>query len=283
MSRMRIAFCGLLLFALAGCSKQPEQTQTQPPPQQPPAQQEPAAQTPPATQAESAAPQAQQPAAAPAQAESRQAAAKPASAPKPRAAAAAPAGTAAQPAAAVAPAAAPAPPPPRIVDIPAGTKLSIRLADPLDTGVNKTGDSFQGILDEDLVVNGIVAAPRGSEVTGKVTDLKQSGRVQGLAQMSISLKQITIRNTPHPIQTETLSFQGESTKKKDAAKVGIGAGIGAAIGAIAGGGKGAAIGAAVGGGAGGATVIATRGKEIKFAPEHKFAFTLRSDLKVTVP
>ena len=89
-----------------------------------------------------------------------------------------------------------------------------------------------------------------------------------------------IGNQTYPLQTEILTFEAESTKKKDAAKVGVGAGIGAVIGAIAGGGKGAAIGAAVGGGAGGATVLATRGNEVKFQAEDELSFVLTREVTV---
>jgi outer membrane lipoprotein SlyB len=89
-----------------------------------------------------------------------------------------------------------------------------------------------------------------------------------------------LEDQAYALQTDTLSFEAESTKKKDATKVGIGAGLGAVIGAIAGGGKGAAIGAAVGAGAGGATVVATRGKEVVLDAEHKLSFELRRDVSV---
>ena len=60
-----------------------------------------------------------------------------------------------------------------------------------------------------------------------------------------------------------------------------GTGVGAAIGAIAGGKKGAAIGAAVGAGGGTGTVLATKGKEVKYDAESKLDFTLDEDVKVT--
>jgi hypothetical protein len=82
------------------------------------------------------------------------------------------------------------------------------------------------------------------------------------------------------VNATSLSFQAESTKKQDAAKVGIGAGIGAAIGAIAGGGKGAAIGAAVGAGAGTGSVLATRGKDVTLDPEDRHTFVLKSDFRL---
>jgi len=119
-------------------------------------------------------------------------------------------------------------------------------------------------------------------VVGKLTNVDRSGRVEGRAQMSLALNEIRIGDTPYTILTNIISSEAESTKKKDATKVGIGAGLGAIIGAIAGGGKGAAIGAGVGAGAGGATVLATRGSEVKFPVEHRLSFVLQRDITVPI-
>jgi hypothetical protein len=172
------------------------------------------------------------------------------------------------------------PPQPKFVSVPSGTRFDIRLANPISSEKNKSGENFRATLDQDLVVDGKVVIPVGSLVTGKIIDAKQSGRVEGRAAMSITLTQITVGDVSHPIQTNTLSFEAEKTLKDDATKVGIGAGIGAIIGAIAGGGKGAAIGAAVGGGAGTATVLATKGKEVTFQAEERFSFVLSTDLRI---
>jgi len=142
------------------------------------------------------------------------------------------------------------------------------------------GDSFRALLDSDVLVDGVVVAPRGAVLQGRLTQVVRSGRVEGRAQLSLHLTEMKNEDRVVPITTDVLSYTAESTKKEDAKKVGIGAGIGAAIGAIAGGGKGAAIGAAVGGGAGGAAVVATRGKELKFPVEHQFRFRLQEDLQV---
>jgi outer membrane lipoprotein SlyB len=172
------------------------------------------------------------------------------------------------------------PPEPRIFTIPDGTVLNVRLQDALDSGLNKSGDSFNAILDQDLRVDGKIVVPRGSLVAGKLSHVAQSGRVEGRAAMSLQLVSLEDANQTYAIQTEILSFEAESTKKEDAAKVGIGAGLGAVIGAIAGGGKGAAIGAAVGAGAGGATVVATRGKEVQLEKEHPLTFVLTRDIQI---
>jgi len=178
----------------------------------------------------------------------------------------------------------PAPPPrARTALIPSGTRLEVRLSDPVSSAANQSGDSFEAILDSDLEVDGRVLVPRGSMVMGKLSNIKQSGRVEGRATLSMSLTEVRVKDDSYAIRSNTLAFEAEGTEKKDATKIGIGAGIGAVIGAIAGGGKGAAIGAAVGGGAGTATVLATRGKEVEFATEELFSFTLRNDLQVKLP
>ncbi len=164
--------------------------------------------------------------------------------------------------------------------IPSGTTLEVRLLDSLNSSVNKEGDTFQTSLEKDLVVDGRIVVPRGSTILGKVLSVTQPGRVKGRAAMSLALTKLSVGDVSYSIQTNTVSVEAESSTKSDATKVGIGAGLGAIIGAIAGGGKGAAIGAAAGGGAGGAVVLATKGKDVKFDPEQKFNFQLRSDLGI---
>ena len=110
----------------------------------------------------------------------------------------------------------------------------------------------------------------------------KGGRVKGRALLAVRLTSIeTAGGREMDIITSTYSVEAQSTKKEDAAKVGIGAGIGAAIGAIAGGGKGAAIGAATGAGAGTGVVLATRGEAAQIPSETVLNFELRSPLTVT--
>ncbi len=281
MSRIKYLVFAFLLVSLAGCTAQKqEQAQTPPPPERQAAAQ-------PATPEAAPATAAQTPAAQTAQAPAQQA--KPAAgaqAGKPASAAAPPAAGSAMPkgvpANAVAPGAQPAvePPKPALVLVPAGTRLEVRLDGALSSAENRDGDKFSTILDQDLTVDGKVVVPRGSTVSGKVISATQSGRVKGRANMALTLTEIKLKDAAYPVRTNTLSFEAEGSEKQDALKIGGGAGVGAIIGAIAGGKKGAAIGAAVGGGAGTATVLATKGKEVKFAAEDKFSFVLRDDLQI---
>ena len=55
-------------------------------------------------------------------------------------------------------------------EIPAGTQLNIRLQTPLSSASARGGESFSSMLDEPVMGGGKTALPRGSLVTGSVTE-----------------------------------------------------------------------------------------------------------------
>ena len=178
------------------------------------------------------------------------------------------------------------PPPPPVrkastVTVPAGTTFSVRLGETLVSDRMKAGETFVATLDEPVVVDGLVLAERGANVEGKVVETAQSGRVQGVASMSIAMTSFkTSDGQKIAVNTETFRKDAEKETKNDAVKVGAAAAIGAAIGAIAGGGKGAAIGAGVGGAAGAGGVAATRGKPAEIPVETRLIFRLAAPVTV---
>ncbi len=178
-----------------------------------------------------------------------------------------------------------APPPPRVphsVTIPAGTLLSVRLAETLSTEKNSTGDAFSATLDQPLVIDGFAIAERGARVRGKILESDRAGRIKGVAMLAVGLTSLhTADGQDVELATERFVKEGPTSRGDDAKKVGVGAAIGAAIGAIAGGGKGAAIGAGVGGAAGAGTVAATRGKASELPVETRLTFRLQEPVKLT--
>jgi hypothetical protein len=165
--------------------------------------------------------------------------------------------------------------------IAAGTKLRVTLLDAVSSDKSRPGDPFMASLTEPVVINGKTIFAKGTKVRGRVVSASESGRVKGRAMLELKLTEIAGKGGHFiGISTKHYTAVAEPTKKRDAAIIGGGAGVGAAIGALTGGGKGAAIGAAVGGGAGTGTVLATKGKEIRFAPEHPLSFTLASPFEI---
>jgi hypothetical protein len=188
------------------------------------------------------------------------------------------------PAAAPAPAAAKpaAPPAPefRDVTIPAGTSLSVTVLSTLASNTSKVEDPVRGSLAEPVVVSGQTVLPKGAELSGSVTDVKQSGRVKGKAALVFHFDRLSARKETHKIQTAAVTIEAEGSTKKDVKKGGIGAGVGAIVGGIAGGGSGAAIGAVVGGAG---TVLATKGDEVQVPAGTVVPVLVQEGLTVRVP
>jgi len=166
--------------------------------------------------------------------------------------------------------------------VPAGTRIAVRLEHGISTKKNTSGDEFTASLDGPLTVNGKVVAPGGSTVTGLLTDVTDSGRVEGRASLTMVLRRLAVGDDEYTLSTQPMTFVAKSTKKKDAAVIGGAAAAGAVIGAIAGGGKGAAIGAGVGGGSGTGYVLATKGEPVAYGPETRFTFSLTEALDLPV-
>ena len=186
------------------------------------------------------------------------------------------------PAGQTAPAVKEAPAPPRVVTLDAGTPIAVVTSSTLSTKSNQSGEAFQASLNQDIVDGDWIIAKRGAPVAGVITNSDPGGKVKGVASITISLSQLNLADGSQvSIKTNSYSRSASSTKKKDAAKIGIGAGVGAAIGAIAGGGKGAAIGAGVGGAAGTGAVLATRGDPATIPSETAITFKLAMPLEVT--
>jgi len=182
-----------------------------------------------------------------------------------------------------APAVPPAPPKPTTAMVAEGTILDVRLTQSLSSATARVGDKFTGVLERDLEANGQVLAPKGSRVTGQVTEVAGAGKVKGLAKLAVNLTAIEVGSERYTIDTNTVSQTAEKSTSRDAKVIAGGAGVGAVIGAIAGGKKGAAIGAAVGGGAGTAGVLATKGKEVEYPAEHKLSFRLEKEVEMKLP
>lgn len=112
---------------------------------------------------------------------------------------------------------------PERVTMPADTKLPIRLEHAISTEKNSSGDSFTGLLDGPLMVDGKLVAPTHSKVIGQLTQVKESGRVEGRASLTMVLQKLIVDGKEYDLDTVPITRVARSTKKKDAAIIGGGA------------------------------------------------------------
>lgn len=167
------------------------------------------------------------------------------------------------------------------VTVPAGTRIVVRTIDAVDSDKNRVGDKFAATLDQPLYVNDLIVAPRGTDVYGRLDEVRQSGQLSGRSELRLVLTGMTINGQTVPLSTSDYQLAGKSRGGDTAKKVGGGAALGAIIGAVAGGGKGAAIGAGVGAGAGTAVQIVTHGDQVHVPSETIIEFTLNQPVTVT--
>jgi hypothetical protein len=150
----------------------------------------------------------------------------------------------------------PAPQTGTAVTVPAGTVLHVRMQDSLDTRQHGNGHRFTAVMEADVVVNGVVAIPRGSTVYGQVTNAKQAGHLVGKSGATLIFTGVMINNQIKPIhsgqiQTVNESGSGRKTVRRTA--------TGAIIGGLVDGSDGAKTGAAIGLG----LSLLTRGDSLK--------------------
>jgi len=159
-----------------------------------------------------------------------------------------------------------------MVTVPAGTSLLVRMIDSVDSSKNAVGSRFAASLETNLQVGGVVLAPAGTKVYGRLAQAKQAGRMAGKSELQLELTEIVVNGTAYPILSSDYQVSGKGSGGRSAKRVLGGAGLGAAIGGIAGNaGKGAAIGAVVGTTA----AVVQKGEKVSVPSETLLEFRLQ--------
>jgi len=167
----------------------------------------------------------------------------------------------------------PAPSPQKkMITVPAGTTILVRMLDTVDSSKNPVGSRFTATLETNLVVGDTVVVPKGNTIYGRLAEAKQAGRATGSSELQLELTDIVVGGTAYPLLTSDYQVKGSSSGKRSAKRLLGGAGLGAVIGGIAGNaGKGAAIGATVGA----VGSVAQKGKSVNVPSETLLEFRLQ--------
>ena len=165
-------------------------------------------------------------------------------------------------------------------ELPAGTEIVVRMIDGVDSEKNSVGQTFAASLDEPVMIEGQAVIPRGADVTVKLVDSKESGKLTGRSELTLDLVSVKVNGRMVDINTQTVSRESSSRGARTAKVAGGTAALGAIIGAIAGGGKGAAIGAGAGAAAGAGAEVVTKGQTVKIPSETRLTFVTDTPVRL---
>jgi hypothetical protein len=172
----------------------------------------------------------------------------------------------------------------RSYELPAGTEISVRSNETIDSSTAVGGQGFAAEVPRDVLDgSGAVAIPQGSRAQLIIVSASKGGRIQGASDLVLTLGSVSVGGRRYELDTADVRQRGKAglgANKRTAEYTGGGAVVGAIIGAIAGGGKGAAIGAGAGAGAGALTQILTKGKAIRVPAESVLIFRLDRPLRI---
>lgn len=175
----------------------------------------------------------------------------------------------------------PPPPPPAAagLQIPSGTRVTVRMIDSVDSNTAHLGQTFRASIDEPILVNGQVLIPRGADALTKLVQDQQSGKFEGKTILTLELTSITVNGQTFDATTASVTQASSSRGSRTAKVVGGTTALGAIVGALAGGGRGAAIGAASGAAVGGTAQVLTKGQQVKIPSETRLTFTLQQPIQ----
>ncbi|PYP89361.1 MAG: hypothetical protein DMF61_03895 [Blastocatellia bacterium AA13] len=189
----------------------------------------------------------------------------------------------------------------RLLTVPAGTVIALRMDTYLSSDSSRVGDRFTATVFRPVVVDGRVVVAENTKIEGHVTGTTPTERRSKAGTLAVGFDRMVF-STGSPVQIDgtltTLSEEGRRTIERDISDEdrieggrqtrravifiggGAGAGAGAVIGAMAGGGKGAAVGAGGGAILGTIGVLLSKGEPAEVRPGTEFGIMVESPITV---
>jgi len=155
-------------------------------------------------------------------------------------------------------------------NIPPGTAIAVRLKSAISSARQRTGDQFEAVLDEPVMLNGEILAERGTIVIGRVIEARRAAHSTSPGYVRLVLISLPILGRTAPVQTSSAFLKGArasadfsrvSTEKRNGLLV-----------AAAEGGKGAMLASDP------RLRVGSLAKDVLVSPEHRLIFRLTEPL-----
>jgi hypothetical protein len=168
--------------------------------------------------------------------------------------------------------------------VPAGSQISVRSGETIDSSRAVPGQTYAAQVTNDVRnAKGAVLIPHGAHARLVVKSVSSGGKIKGAAEVVLALHSVSIAGKTYTVNTSNVREEGTKgigANKRTGKYVGGGAAGGGVLGAIVGGGKGAIIGGVLGAGAGGTAQVLTKDKAIQIPAESLMTFRLQAPVRV---
>ncbi len=145
-------------------------------------------------------------------------------------------------------------------DLPAGTRLVVRLEESLSSKTARPEQRFEATVAESVMLDGQVAVPVGTRVRGIVTLVEEAERPAKGGKLDVTFDAIWIDDRARTdLRTRVVSMRPGIDEGQTAKRAGIGAILGGVLGSIVGGREATVIGAILGAGGG---IAASHGEDV---------------------
>jgi hypothetical protein len=160
-----------------------------------------------------------------------------------------------------APAPTPTPAPNPGITVPAGTAITVTVSTPLSSETAQVGDTWTGVVKDNVVVGEKTVIPSGSTVSGTVNAVKSAAKGDR-AMLDLAIGSMMVEGAGYTANATTTAIVAGSTRARNLGAIAGGAGAGALIGGAVGGKKGALIGGLLGGAGAGGAVAKSKGYQV---------------------
>lgn len=173
----------------------------------------------------------------------------------------------------------------RSLTVPTGTAMQVSLDQELSTETAQQGDLFTTTVQSDVMADGAVAIPAGSQIRGRVTAVQKSGQPGQPAVLKVAFDEVTVDGETYPVRLTVAeanpTVEGRSSTGEKAGRIGIGAAAGAVLGQIIGRDtESTLIGAAIGAAAGTAIVLGSADADAVLAEGSEMTVTVDEPITV---
>jgi hypothetical protein len=172
-----------------------------------------------------------------------------------------------------------APAPAPGISVPSGTAIAVTLNNPISSETAKVGDTWTGVVKNNIVIDEKTVIPAGSTVEGTVTAVKPAAKGDR-ALLDISITSLGVEGSHYAATATTPAIEAGSTRARNLGAIAAGTGAGALVGGAVGGKKGAIIGGLIGAVGSGGAVASSKGYQVVLKEGTELTFNTTQSVNI---